>query len=110
MLLNTTTTGATTVVFGVQQTFAAGNLPSSVAVADFNGDGKQARSQVAVQAYGYSVSVLVNTTGPISPTPTFTAQQTFSTGKYPGSVAVADVNGDGKPDLIVANNASVSKG
>ena len=34
---------------------------------------------------------------------TFAAQQTFATGSCPPSVAVADLNGDGKPDLIVAN-------
>jgi hypothetical protein len=33
----------------------------------------------------------------------FAAQQTFATGTYPISVTVADVNGDGKPDLIDAN-------
>ena len=34
---------------------------------------------------------------------TFQAQQTFAAGSNPVSVAVADVNGDGKPDLVVAN-------
>ena len=36
---------------------------------------------------------------------TFAAQQTFATGSDPASVTAADVNGDGKPDLIVANKA-----
>ena len=37
-------------------------------------------------------------------TPSFAPQQTFATGSYPYSVTAADVNGDGKPDLIVAND------
>jgi filamentous hemagglutinin family protein len=37
---------------------------------------------------------------------TFQTQQTFATGSFPNSVATADVNGDGKPDLIVANGFS----
>jgi hypothetical protein len=36
-------------------------------------------------------------------TPSFATQQTFGTGSEPGSVTAADLNGDGKPDLIVAN-------
>jgi hypothetical protein len=36
-------------------------------------------------------------------TPSFATQQTFATGSQPISVAVADLNGDGTPDLIVAN-------
>ena len=37
---------------------------------------------------------------------TFQAQQTFATGSDPISVALGDVNGDGKPDLVVANSGS----
>ena len=38
------------------------------------------------------------------------SQQTFAAGAYPVSVALGDVNGDGKPDLIVPNfnNSAVS--
>ena len=49
------------------------------------------------------MSVLLNTTAPGAATPSFAAQQTFATGSAPVSVTAADVNGDGKPDLIVAN-------
>src|SRR5262249_32570145 len=39
-------------------------------------------------------------------TPSFAAQQTFATGSGPISVALGDVNGDGRPDLITANERS----
>src|SRR5258707_9086891 len=40
----------------------------------------------------------------------FGAQQTFGAGSQPRSVAVADVNSDGKLDLLVANGAGNSAG
>ena len=50
------------------------------------------------------MSVLLNTTAGSPPTLSFAAQQTFTTGTGPDSVTAADVDGDGKPDLAVANN------
>jgi len=38
----------------------------------------------------------------------FLAQQTFTVGGAPDSVAASDVNGDGKPDLLIANSTSKS--
>ena len=36
----------------------------------------------------------------------FQAQQTFPAGDQPFSVAVADLNADGAPDLVTANSGS----
>ncbi|CAF4392450.1 unnamed protein product, partial [Rotaria magnacalcarata] len=41
---------------------------------------------------------------------TFTGQTTYSTGNAPNSVVAADVNGDGKPDIIVVNYGSNNVG
>jgi hypothetical protein len=40
------------------------------------------------------------------PAASFAPQQTFATGKEPYSVALEDINGDGRPDLLVANLSS----
>ena len=79
-----------------------GGLSSSVAVADVNGDGKP--DLIAVSGLGGQngdglVSVLLgNGDG------TFQNARTFdSGGGFPTSVVVADLNRDGKPDLVVAN-------
>ena len=100
-MLNTTAPGATSPSFAVQQTFATGTAPQSVTAADVNGDGKP--DLIVTNSNDDTVSVLLNTTAPGASTPSFALQQAFATGSYPYSVTVADVNGDGKLDLIVAN-------
>ena len=101
VLLNTTATGATTPTFAAQQTFATGTCPYSVTAADLNGDGKP--DLIVANGSSNTVSVLLNTTAPGPPPPPSPPRQTFATGSVPHSVTVADFNGDGKPDLIVAN-------
>jgi hypothetical protein len=86
--------------FQTQQTYAVGAAPIFLTVADINGDGAP---DVIVANRGVSgtagnVSVLLgNGNGTLQP------QQTLATGSYPFSVAVADLNGDGHPDIVVAN-------
>jgi len=76
--------------------YTVGTAPRSLAVMDYNGDGKL---DVAVTAYGASfINVLLgNGDG------TFQNGPTFKSGQQPTSVRSADFNGDKKPDLVVTN-------
>jgi hypothetical protein len=100
VLLNTTPTGATTLSFAPQQTFATGPGSGPVAVADFNGDGKP---DLAV-GEGFNVSVLLNTTPAGATAPSFAPQQSFPVVGGSQSLSVGDFNGDGKPDLAFPSN------
>jgi hypothetical protein len=71
------------------------NTPDFVAVADFNGDGKQ---DLAVGGSGGVSIVLGNGDG------TFQSPVNYATSTQPTSIAVSDFNGDGKPDLALAND------
>ena len=87
---------AQTVLFGAKTDFGTGTRSQSVAVGDFNGDGKL---DLAVANYdSNTVSILLGTG-----TGSFGAKTDFGTGIEPASVAVGDFNGDGKLDLAVTN-------
>jgi hypothetical protein len=86
--------------------------PRSIAVGDFNGDGKLdlavANPDFPVPPCGLDddlggISVLLG-----KGDGTFQAAGAYNAGRFPQSVAVADFDGDGKPDLIVANYGSLS--
>src|SRR5208283_737119 len=78
--------------------FTVGSGPQSVAVGDFNGDGKL---DLAIANRGSNtVTVLLgNGTGGFKAAP----GSPFPAGTQPYSVAVGDFNGDGKLDLAIAN-------
>src|SRR5207302_1073188 len=103
----TTAPGASAPAFALQQIFATGTTPVSVAVADLNGDGVP-DVVLADNNLAGTVTVLLNTTVPGATVCTFTSHAEFTVGANPTSVAVGDVNGDGRPDLVVDNNGSAN--
>jgi len=100
VLRNTGSSGS--IGFATKVDFTTGSSPYSVAIGDIDGDGKP---DLAVANYdSNTVSVLRNTgsSGSIG----FATKVDFTTGSAPFSVAIGDIDGDGKPDLAVANYSS----
>ncbi|MEG4329447.1 DUF4347 domain-containing protein, partial [Microcoleus sp. herbarium5] len=89
--------------FAPQVPFATDRYPRSVSIGDINGDGKLDLATANINSSSNNASILLNTTATGAATPTFATQVTFATGSAPYSVSIGDINGDGKPDLAVAN-------
>ncbi|HXQ25150.1 MAG TPA: FG-GAP-like repeat-containing protein [Candidatus Acidoferrales bacterium] len=82
-----------------ERDFPAGNGPGSIAVADYNIDG---RPDLAVADSGDSaVSILLNLGGGL-----FGPNFELPVGTAPVSIATADFNTDNKPDVVTANSGS----
>ncbi len=81
--------------------YPVGEYPSSLAIADLNGDGR--RDLVTANSRSATVSVLLKKSDG-----TFEGKIDYPVGSYPTSAAIGDLNGDGRPDIAVANSGNVS--
>jgi len=103
---NTSTSGSIAAgSFGAKVDFATGIQPISVTIGDLDGDGKPDLAVANNSSTTVSVFRNTSTSGSIAAS-SFAAKVDFTTGNNPYSVAIGDLDGDGKPDLAVANFSS----
>lgn len=95
VLRNTSSNG--NITFDARADFSLGAVIRGHAFGDFDGDGK--KDVVVTNFNTHNVSVWKNTSTPGSIS--FTDKQNFATREYPWTATVHDLDGDGKPDLIV---------
>ncbi len=89
-------------VFAARSDTPTGTQALSTALADFNGDGKPdlvtANFGTATRNYGNTLSVYLNNGSGYS------LKTDYTVGLAPTCVVAADVNGDGRPDLIATTS------
>jgi hypothetical protein len=79
--------------------YPVGSEPRSLAVADFDADG---RPDVVAANYGSDSVTVLRKVARAMPA----AVTGYAVGRGPSAVAAADLNGDGAPDIVTANNSS----
>jgi len=93
------------ITFNAKTDFTTGDAtPWTVPIGDLNSDGKP--NLAVAKRSSNTVSVLLNATSPGASSLSLSAHIDFTTGSSPASVTIRDLNGDGKPDLVVANPES----
>lgn len=106
VLRNTGTPGALTRdSFASSNRFQAGRGPHGIAIADVTGDGRP--DLLTANDTDASVTVLINqaSSGSISEA-SFSPPLAFSTASVPTGIAVGDLDGDGRPEIVASTWAA----
>lgn len=85
-----------TIDFGSRARYTASARPVATALSDFDGDGKL---DIAVLTYGGNAVIIYRNTSTIGLI-SFSVATHFSVNYFPTIIRIADLNGDGKPDII----------
>ncbi|MBK6505076.1 MAG: VCBS repeat-containing protein [Ignavibacteria bacterium] len=102
ILRNTSTPG--NINFALKSDFNTGSYPTSVATGDLDGDGKPDLAVTNLANNNVSLFLNTSTVGNIN----FAPRVDFSSATLPISVGIGDIDGDGKPDIVIANNSSAT--
>lgn len=87
--------------FGVPRTYTTGDVPRDVAAGDIDGNGK--RDVLVVNSVDGTLSVLLDSSSSASSLATMYPGETLPIGQHPYEIELADLNGDGLADLVVAD-------
>jgi hypothetical protein len=92
---------ASAMTFSGVTNYGVGSEPNTVAISNFNGDSNP--DIVTVNETSNNVSVLLGSSnGSFSPAP----GSPFAVNSLPDAIAISDLNGDAREDLVVANQNS----
>jgi len=101
---NISTAGNVALSSGLTLVLPANSIPQRITINDFDGDGKP--DILVSNSNGTSVSLFKNES--TSSALSFDTKVDYTTGNSPYTVASADFNNDGKPDMLVTTNSSLS--
>jgi hypothetical protein len=100
IFINTSTPG--TISFAPKTNYPAGDNTESIAITDLDGDGRPDIIFTNILSNTLSVYRNTSTAGNLS----FALRQNFTTGLAPKGLVIVNLDGDNKPDVVVANSLS----